>query len=65
VPRNDIELTEEQARKNHEAHVKKHGHEMKVPPGQAKKNDTPTRADLDAEFPWEKDHKPRPAHPDD
>jgi len=49
--KDDIELTENEAKAHVAAHEKAHGHEMKEPPGQAKKNDVPTQAELDADVP--------------
>jgi hypothetical protein len=46
----DIEVTEAEAKAHIAEHEKKHGHEMKEPPGQAKKNDVPTQAELDADI---------------
>lgn len=48
----DIELTEAEAKAHVAAHEKAHGHEMKVPPGQEKKNDVPTQDELDAPLPF-------------
>jgi len=51
MPKPEPEFTEAEAIEHVKAHEKKHGREMKVPPGQEKKNDTPTQAELDAVLP--------------
>jgi hypothetical protein len=68
MPR-DIEMTRGQARQLVADHVAKHGREMELTPeAEAKgigRHDVPTQEDMDAEFPWEREGKKRPPHPDD
>ena len=49
MPKDDVELSVDEAVERVKAHEKKHGREMKAPPGLEKKSDVPTRAELDAD----------------